>query len=271
MRFNSLFIFFLDLNNLLILGINFDGKDDRKIVNFIPKGIANFFPNLKYLRVGDTRLKEIHQEDFKPFKNLTHVSFFYNKIEVIEEGLFDFNPLLEFVWFEKNEIKIINLNVFKNLKRLTTLDLRNNLCISDFADNDVKGVVRILKELEAKMICLTPEYILIHYPKLIERYQKIMEENEKSHVKLEISEIIIIVSVIAGLIIVSVIGVYLVKKDKKNKRIQTVNNQNYDLPKNVALPKPPQDFMRSSNAEVRYSVSPSVIDHTYETIREPGD
>jgi hypothetical protein len=74
------------------------GFDIRsKTVHFFPKDIEKFFQNLKMICIFICKLKEIHQSDLKPFANLMYLYLYHNEIEVIEEGLLDFNPNLEVI------------------------------------------------------------------------------------------------------------------------------------------------------------------------------
>ena len=89
-----------------------------KTIHFFPKGLEKTFKNIKLIDITICQLKEIHQADLKPFPNLVHLSLSYNEIEVIEEGLFDYNPNLEVVGFYERKLVHIDPNVFDNLNKL---------------------------------------------------------------------------------------------------------------------------------------------------------
>jgi len=89
-----------------------------KTIQFFPKGLDKFFINLKFISIHRSQLKEIHQSDLKGFPNLTYFYLSGNEIEVIEEGLFDFNPHLEAVGFDESKIIHIDPNVFDHLNKL---------------------------------------------------------------------------------------------------------------------------------------------------------
>ena len=72
---------------------------NRQVMNYFPQGLDNFFPNLQSVAVMRCGLKEIHQTDLKPFPGLRSLNMYDNKLQVIEEGLMDFNPNLEVVGF----------------------------------------------------------------------------------------------------------------------------------------------------------------------------
>ena len=69
---------------------------NRKL-HYFPRGLEKFFKNLNAIYIGTSGLKEIHQADLKSLTNLIYLSLSNNEIEVIEEGLFDFNFDLIFI------------------------------------------------------------------------------------------------------------------------------------------------------------------------------
>ena len=72
---------------------------DGKPIQYFPRGIEKFFRNLKGIAIWGTKIKEIHQEDLKPYKNLNCLYVRSSNIGIIEEGLFDFNPDMEAIIF----------------------------------------------------------------------------------------------------------------------------------------------------------------------------
>jgi len=91
----------------------------QKTIQFFPKGLEKIFNNLNVIDIESCGLKEIHQSDLKVFPNLLVFVLSGNEIEVIEEGLFDFNPNLELVGFEESKIIHIDPNVFDHLNNLS--------------------------------------------------------------------------------------------------------------------------------------------------------
>jgi len=117
-------------------------------IKFFPKGLDKLFKNLKLIHMYYCDLKEIHQSDLKPFPNLVYFRLALNKIEVIEAGLFDYNPNLEFVGFWESKIIHIDPNVFDHLYKLSYLWLSTVPCINiDFYDSreQVKKAIKIVK------------------------------------------------------------------------------------------------------------------------------
>lgn len=121
----------------------------RKNLNFIPRDIDKFFPNIIALTFVAANLTEIHEEDFKPFPNLRVLWVWMNKIEVLEENLFRYNPLLGEISFSQNKLRHISVNTFSILKPLTYLYLMENSCI-DLNANTQATVPALINEARRK-------------------------------------------------------------------------------------------------------------------------
>jgi len=119
-------------------------------LKFFPRGLDKFFKNLKMFRISYCQLKEIHQSDLKPFPNLVYLFLFCNEIEVIEAGLFDFNPNLEVVGFREPKIKHIDPNVFDNLTKLRWFWFREVPCIDKNIDDSKDQVQEAIKVVKSK-------------------------------------------------------------------------------------------------------------------------
>lgn len=102
----------------------------NRFISYFPTGIEKFAPNLNYLKIENSELLEIKQQDLKVFPRLKTLWMQGNLFETVEKDLFEFNPKLEAIDFSKNKIKEIDGDVFDNLYNLIVLDLNSNLCIS---------------------------------------------------------------------------------------------------------------------------------------------
>jgi len=128
----------------------------NKKIHYFPQGLEKFFKNLKLIWINGANLKEIHQSDLKPFPNLV---FFYlpnNYIEVLEEGLFDYNPNLEALGFDGSKVSHIDSNVFDKLDKLSYFWSGSNACISKYvfgSKQEVKGAITL-----AKSQCISSEF-----------------------------------------------------------------------------------------------------------------
>ncbi|CAG9808341.1 unnamed protein product [Chironomus riparius] len=138
-------------------GMHFPGKSNfnvngidsyQKTIQYFPIGLDKVFDNLKLISIWHGRIKEIHQSDLKPFQKLVYLSLHKNNIEIIEDGLFDFNPNLEVITLSNNRISHIDQFVFDNLVKLAYLGFDANPCINMEARASqamVRDIVRIVK------------------------------------------------------------------------------------------------------------------------------
>ncbi|XP_070490736.1 uncharacterized protein [Chironomus tepperi] len=124
---------------------------DHKSLRYFPQGLDIHYKNLQLIRIRFTSIHEVSQEDFKPFVNLKELDMHENKITVLEDGLFDYNPKLVFVSFSKNQIYRIGSTVFDNLSNLKYLYLTHNECIDEFANND-RDLVQLIVD-RTKDVC----------------------------------------------------------------------------------------------------------------------
>ena len=141
-------------------------------------------------------MEEIHQSDLKPFMLLSHFYITWNLIEIIEEGLFDYNPNLEWIGFTGSNIIHIDPNVFDNLKKLKTFWLETVPCVKKKVDNSyekVKEVIVVVKrqcrnsefmEIEDKIENLKSESKSLN----AEEFKEKLELFEKSFITLKFSK-----------------------------------------------------------------------------------
>jgi len=101
-----------------------------KRMEYMPSNLADKFKNLVAMRIRQGKLKEVSQNDFKSFPKFRYLNLDANDLEVLDDDLFQFNPLLEVIWFEGNKIKAIGQSTFDNLKNLRDLDMNKNNCFS---------------------------------------------------------------------------------------------------------------------------------------------
>lgn len=103
---------------------------EDQTVHYLPKRIEFFFPNLKFLRITNSELKQIKKEDLRGLKELVHVGFGNNKLQVIDGGLFEDNHKLQLIDFNHNKIKNVGEELLENLKELRDVNFGNNHCTS---------------------------------------------------------------------------------------------------------------------------------------------
>lgn len=122
-------------------------------LQYMPKGLDQFFPDLEAIWIENSELKVIEQEDFKNFRNLKDLYMVNNKIEKLDSDLFQFNPELRAIQFNANKIKVIGRNILSPLTKLDQADFSNNDCINKFA-YEKKEFPELIAEMESK--CAPP-------------------------------------------------------------------------------------------------------------------
>jgi len=123
---------------------------DQKTIKFFPKDLDKFFKNLKSIYIQSCKLKEIHQSDLKVFPNLVYIFLVYNEIEVIEDGLFDFNPDLEYIGFYEGKLVHIDPNVFDRLNNLSNVLLSLVRCVNTNFLDSIEQVQEGIKLIKSK-------------------------------------------------------------------------------------------------------------------------
>ena len=129
---------------------------DQKEVYYFPSGLEKIYKNLAGICFFYGPLKEIHQSDLKPYTKLIFLQIAETQIEILEDGLFDFNPNLEYIALSGNKIFHIGVNVFDSLSKLGTLYLDRNSCINMQVKNDRSFVLDIIKA--TKNQCMSSDF-----------------------------------------------------------------------------------------------------------------
>lgn len=68
----------------------------------------------------------------KDLHNLKKIYLFSNMIDILEDGLFKNNPILEEIDFSNNRIIVIHWNLFKGLSNINKINLNYNSCINRY-------------------------------------------------------------------------------------------------------------------------------------------
>ncbi|XP_070501794.1 putative leucine-rich repeat-containing protein DDB_G0290503 [Chironomus tepperi] len=121
-----------------------------KTIEVFPLGFEKIFKNIKVIYFETCQLKEIHQSDLKEFPNLVYFYLYYNQIEVIENGLFDYNPNLEAVGFQEPSIIYIDPNVFDNLTKLRYFWFSPVPCVAQNILDSKEKVQSVIKVVKSK-------------------------------------------------------------------------------------------------------------------------
>lgn len=118
-------------------------------INYFPKGLDKFFPNLEAIQLSYTPLKSIKQADVKPFgSKLKKFILGGNQIEDLDSDLFEFNSELRWIGFQENQLKTVGKNILKPLTKLQRAYFDDNKCIKKAAlnANELPGLVLELEE-----------------------------------------------------------------------------------------------------------------------------
>jgi Leucine-rich repeat (LRR) protein len=102
-------------------------------MDFLPRNMSNFFPNVISIELADLGLTEITREDINGFPKLKQMNLNPNNIRELGNGVFEGNPELEKLALSGNPIKNIAHNVFDNLTKLTLLHMFTP-CFNLFTD-----------------------------------------------------------------------------------------------------------------------------------------
>lgn len=95
-------------------------------MEFLPKGIQEYFPKLKIYEVVSSSLQNIRKQDFQGLNALTALRLSHNKIQFVPEDVFTTLWNLESLDLKNNQIKAINEKTFTNLTNLKVIKLNYN-------------------------------------------------------------------------------------------------------------------------------------------------
>lgn len=106
---------------------------ENQICHYLPKDLDLHFPKVYHLDVNNSGLKTVTSVEMSMFPKLRHLYIRSNPIEVLPEGLFQHNLLLEFINLNDNQIKQVGENIFEPLTQLVILSFERNICFDGFA------------------------------------------------------------------------------------------------------------------------------------------
>ncbi|KAL7014519.1 hypothetical protein ACKWTF_015982 [Chironomus riparius] len=149
-----------------ITGDHMSGKSDDnemhfhisdKNIQYFPRGMQKFYKNLKGIIIWHSQLKEIHQDDLKPYPGLNNLYLSGNGIEIIEDGLFDYNPDIKVIIFENTKLFHISPTAFNNLAKLKTLFFNGNICTNLYSVKNRAVTLKVIKG--AKNSCTSSDFL----------------------------------------------------------------------------------------------------------------
>jgi len=129
---------------------------DNKM-HFFPRGLDKLFSDLLFILIQKGPIKEVSDADMAPFTKLKSISLPSNEIEVIEDGIFQYNTELEVISLRNNKIFQIYPKVFENLNKVTHLYMSSNPCTNEYISNDKSGVLASFDRI--KISCSNAKFL----------------------------------------------------------------------------------------------------------------
>ena len=122
---------------------------NEAVVNFIPRGLTEIFPNLIHLRIENCDLKKICREDLVGFENLESLMIRFNELTALPDDLFVNTPKLRCISFIGNKIESMSSNLFKPIinNEFKCIDFERNSKINAFYQSGQSGSVTSVAEL----------------------------------------------------------------------------------------------------------------------------
>ncbi|KAG5668960.1 hypothetical protein PVAND_016866 [Polypedilum vanderplanki] len=153
-----------------VTGLQFRNCNFSIIPN--PKILTNYFTCLEFLDLRACGIKKLEREQMKHFVALKEIHLNDNLIEFLSADLFIDNKYLEVLILSNNQLKYIEPEVFDYTKKLTNVDLSNNVNIDIIY---AKGSNITLKQFknEIRLKC-QPDWKIIH-----EQFKDSVEEKEQ--------------------------------------------------------------------------------------------
>ncbi|KAL7014517.1 hypothetical protein ACKWTF_015980 [Chironomus riparius] len=161
----------------------------NKNVHFFPLGLEKIYKNLNGIILYTEPIDFIQQSDLKAYTKLIFIQLADTKIEILEDGLFDYNPQLKYLALNENKIFHIGLTVFENLNNLISLNLDKNVCIKRKSEKSKSSTLELIKLVKSQ--CMSNEFFGIDekFLKLEKQVENLNHKNfgifEKELLRLE--------------------------------------------------------------------------------------
>lgn len=111
--------------------VKFIDQEDISYLASLPK-LQEVFTNLRYIKILNSNLNGISNQDLKYLPNLQYIEIYDCKISSLPSSLFQFNQKLDFIsiWYNQ-ELDHVGKDVFKNLPKLQSVIFRWNKCLNE--------------------------------------------------------------------------------------------------------------------------------------------
>jgi Leucine rich repeat len=114
-------------------------------IEFIPKGIGNFFSNVWGVMFS-CRIENINEDDLTGLPHLMYIDLRSNRIARIPPNFFSLTPKVTHVSFISNQIRHVGENVLNDLPDLTFAHFILNICV-DFYANSPETLLTLMQLL----------------------------------------------------------------------------------------------------------------------------
>lgn len=94
----------------------------------IVKAIAENFPKVRGVILGNVSISHVTKDHLKSFPELELISLDNNKIKVLDSDLFTYTPKMKFIYFDFNRISTVDNNLFNSLD-IVEVEFSSNPCI----------------------------------------------------------------------------------------------------------------------------------------------
>jgi hypothetical protein len=149
-----------------VTGTHLEGKSDNDVnavifskcnsMDFIPKNIHEFFPNIIALGLSEfCKIETLNGDELRNYVNLEWFGMMINPLKRIPGNFFEFNPKIRTIDFTANRIAHVGPNLLNHLDNLTTAKFLANVCISKSASESRTEVLELIEDL--KKNCTDPE------------------------------------------------------------------------------------------------------------------
>lgn len=120
------------------------GLDANKIVTNSLNSFVDLI-NLEELYLQTNQIATLRSILFKKLSKLKGIYWNENNLKVLPREVFKLNKKLEKLGLETNQLEKIDEALFDDLKNLKWIDLRENKCIEEFGDFELKSNLNFLQ------------------------------------------------------------------------------------------------------------------------------
>lgn len=154
---------------------------DKSEIFYFPQNIEKIMSKIKHIKIKNSKLRKITQNDLKNLINLDYLDLSGNEIKILPENLFEFNPNLTKLSFNHNKIFFVDPNAFSFTPNLANLYFNNNKCYSDNGNGFGQSVENI-HFINAYCFKNTLENI-IKYVEYVDESQQIQIDNNNINIQ----------------------------------------------------------------------------------------